>query len=541
MMQTLRQWIRFGFGCQALVMFVGTLSLFSTLAMMNRLEADSELPPGTLGMVIAFSLIGPVLGIVPAMAWWAIKKGKPSARGWVITASILNLFLLALGILSWFRMEHMRTWPFYALCGVMGILGPIAFWRYESAPSIPKSVRVAGDGTSKLKDWGAQVISVGVIWLAFGWWSRWATSHGLSFPSIVPFIVQMELAVLLTTLGHELGHLEAGWASGKILRIFHVGPFRWAVRNGVWKFDFNLLKLYGGSVGMVAPDLKNMRSRKAFSLIGGPVASLVMGSIFTVVTLLTPGGPWQQYWLFFSMLATFSISAFIVNLIPLKPESAYSDGAQLYQIISNGPWARVHFAFAMVSTSMVSAVRPRDFDVTAIHRAADVVPTGERGLLLRLFACLHYLDTDQIPEALASMEEAEALYEGSRFEKPQDICAEFAFMNALYKRDLATAEAWWKRIEALKKIDTDADYWRARTALLWLRGDREQALGAWEQGHALAQKLPAAGAYDCTRALYAKLRAALDEPVATTPPPLESLEALAEACEFAQPQVAFEI
>ena len=33
-----------------------------------------------------------------------------------------------------------------------------------------------------------------------------------------------------------------------------------------------------------------------------------------------------------------------VNLIPVKPESQYSDGAQIYQILTNGPLARVHRA-----------------------------------------------------------------------------------------------------------------------------------------------------------------------------------------------------
>jgi hypothetical protein len=190
----------------------------------------------------------------------------------------------------------------------------------------------------------------------------------------------------------------------------------------------------------------------------------------------------------------------------------------LYQIVTNGPWARVHRAFAMVTTSAVSLVRPRDFDVDVINRAADFVPSGERGLLLRLFACMHYLDANRIPEAIDSMEEAEALYEQSVFEKPQDICAEFVFVNAFYKHDLAAAELWWQRIDALRKVDADADYWRAQTALHWLRGERELAREAWERGNALAAKLPVAGTYDFTRSCFAKLQVALEEPTLIAPP-----------------------
>ena len=420
-------------------------------------------------------------------------------------------------------MPHMRTWPFYVLCGITGALGLIGFWRNENpAAPVLKPVRIAGDGTSKIKDYIGQGASITIVWFSAGWWNTFATHHGLVFPGLLPFLAQMELAVLLTTLGHELGHLFAGWISGKVLRSFQVGPFRWAIRNGVWRFEFNLRKFYGGAVAMVTPDLVNVRSRKAFSLIGGPVASLVMGSIFIVATMLTPGRAWQEYWLFFSMLATFSISAFVVNLIPIKPESLYSDGAQLYQIVTNGPWARVHFAFAMVTTSLVSRIRPRDFDVNVLNRAADSVPHGDRGLLLRLFASLHYLDRNEIPQAIGSMQEAEALYDQCVFEKPQDICAEFTFINAFYKRDLPAAELWSQRIDALPKIEPDADYWRARAALLWLRGEQTEACDAWERGNALAQKLPFAGTYDFTRSCFAELRAELDAPVRTTPPPLKA-------------------
>jgi hypothetical protein len=518
--------VRFGFGAQALVM-VGAVFVASTTALSIRGAAaddDAAAYMPTTGIIVGAVLLLLLLDLLPAAAWWTIKKGKPSARRWAIAASILNLLMGASGIRVWMKMPHMHTWIIYIFYGITGILGLIAFWRNENpAPAtVRKQIRIAGDGTSKIKDYAGQGASITIVWFSAGWWSTFATHHGLVFPGILPFLAQMEIAVLLTTLAHELGHLVAGWASGKVLRSLQVGPFRWAIRNGAWRFEFNLLKFYGGAVGMVTPDLVNVRSRKAFSLIGGPVASLVTGSIFIVATMLTPGKPWQGYWLFFSMMATFSISAFVVNLIPIKPASLYSDGAQLYQIVTNGPWARVHFAFAMVTTSLVSRIRPRDFDINVLNQAADSVPAGDRGLLLRLFACLHYLDRNEIPQAIGSMQEAEALYDQCVFEKPQDVCAEFAFINAFYKRDLPAAERWSQRIEALKKIEPDADYWRARTALLWLRGEQNEARDTWERGNALAQKLPLAGTYDFTRSCFAKLRAELDAPVLTVPPPLQT-------------------
>jgi hypothetical protein len=529
-MQTLRRVLQIFLGIEALgsvALFL--LSLASTMAM-RRALGDEDVPESAYRLVMAVALVFPLLGSLPAVAWWTLKKQKRSARRWALAASILNVLVLLSGIDIWRHVGATPSLIVYAACGVAGIAGLIGFWGNEK--SAPKRARIAGDGTSNLKDYAAQIIAAAIIWVSMDGWHRWASSHHLSYPGFVVFLVQMELAVLLTTFGHELGHLVAGWVSGKILRVFQVGPFRWAIRNGVWRFDFNLRKFYGGAVAMVTPDLINVRSRKAFSLIGGPVASLVMASIFIVAAMLTPGHSWQQYWMFLSMMATFSLSAFVVNLIPLKPESSYSDGAQLYQVVTNGPWARVHFAFAMVTSSLVSPVRPRDFDLNVLNRAADAVPTGERGLLLRLFICTHYLDTGEIPKALVSLEEAEALYGESKFEKTQDICAEFAFINAFYKRDLATAEMWSRRIEAVRKVDPDADYWRAQTALHWLRGELEEASAAWDRGNALALKLPAAGTYEFTRSCFTELRAELDKPLQTTPPPLQGQSAMFRSAEY---------
>ncbi len=537
-MQLLRRVVRFCLGAEVIA-FVGiTLLIVVSMGRLRNALADGDLPPSTYTTVMLITLIFPVLGMLPAMAWWTLKKGTPSARRWIIAASVLNILALVSGIDMWRRAGVTFALFLYGAFGVIGILSLIAFWRKDTNTAVPKRARIAGDGTSKFKDYGAQAIAVAIIWFSADCWGRWARIHHLSYPALVTALIEIEIAVLLTTFGHELGHLVAGWLSGKLLRSFQVGPFRWAIRNGVWKFEFNLRKFYGGAVGMVTPDLVNMRSRLAFFIMGGPIASLVMGSICIVATLLTPGHVWQRYWLLLSAMASLSISAFVVNLIPLKPESNYSDGAQLYQIVTNGPWARVHFAFAMVTTSLVTAVRPRDFDVNVLNLAAKSVPVGERGLLLRLFACLHYVDANQIPQALASLQDAEALYGQSIFEKPQDICAEFVFVNAFYKLDLAAAEQWWQKIEALRKNERDAGYWRAKTALLWLRGEREKARATWEIGNALAAKLPAAGNYEFTRFCFLRLRKALDAPIQTTPPPLEGLAALAVVCNMPESQVA---
>jgi hypothetical protein len=511
-----RKLVRFWLGLKALGLLASIIGVLFLISQ-GRTEFNRT-------RLIATVMGALALDVSAGIAWWMLKKGKSSARTWAIIASTAALVPSSLYLLL-----HPGQYPFTVFTGgFLGLAGLVAYFAGDSAigvddASAPKKVRIAGDGTSKFHDYFAQAISMGIIWLAFQLWNQWGVAHGLARPRLISYLVQLNIAVLLTTLFHELGHFAAGWACGKILRVLQVGPFRWAVRNGKWRFEFQLRKFYGGGVAMVAPDLHNMRRRQALLLMGGPAASLVVGSVFAMITLNAAGHFWQPYWSLLSTLATLSIAGFVVNMIPLQPQNQYSDGAQIYQILTNGPWARVHLAFAMVTTSAVAPIRPRDFDMNVINQAVDFVRHGERGLLLRLVACKHYIDKHRIPEALAYMLEAEALFEECKFEKPQDICAEFAFVNAFYKRDLAAAELWWQRIETLDRIDTDANYWRAKTALLWLKGEQKEAFGAWQRGSALAQKLPSAGAYDFTRSCFIKLRKALDALIPTTPQPLAAV------------------
>jgi hypothetical protein len=100
--------------------------------------------------------------------------------------------------------------------------------------------------------------------------------------------------------------------------------------------------------------------------------------------------------------------------------------------------------------------------------------------------------------------------------------AEFVFVNALYARDLAAAEAWWLKLQALEKIDYDADYWRARASFLWLSGELEDARQAWERGNEQAQKLPTCGIYNFSRWQLAELRKVLDQGVPEPGPKMEN-------------------
>jgi hypothetical protein len=169
----------------------------------------------------------------------------------------------------------------------------------------------------------------------------------------------------------------------------------------------------------------------------------------------------------------------------------------------------------VVGSSLVTPLRPRDYDIEAILRAARGIAQGMHGLLLCLYAYDYFLDQGRILEAGAMLREAESIYPQCAAEVSAELHTVFVFGNAYVRRDASAAREWWARMEAKKPTRFNVDYWRANSALHWIEGDLKRADEAWEKSNALAQQLPKAGAYQFDRYCCWKLRQALDEiPVA---------------------------
>jgi tetratricopeptide (TPR) repeat protein len=170
----------------------------------------------------------------------------------------------------------------------------------------------------------------------------------------------------------------------------------------------------------------------------------------------------------------------------------------------------------MVSSSLVTPLRPRDFDISTIERAAAFLTHGERGMLLRLYAYMHYLDRGEVAEALRYFDAAQAIYPQNAKNLDADCAPDFVFVHAVLKHDLEGARQWWQRLEATGDRRRNIDYWRARAALLCIEGNIEEGRGAFEQGQGVAARLPACGAYDYDRDMLARVGQSLD---ATAVPP----------------------
>jgi hypothetical protein len=521
-MRNLAKVLRWYFGIEALILFAApALALWNTPSI-RPLHPDGMSPQALVRVWAALAiLVGAQLALAATfgMAWWTLPKGKTSSRVWAITASLLNIPLF------W-------IYPPMWISTAAGIVGLCVFSRREALAWIASPARpprVTGDGTSRLVDLTAQLATVGGVVAGWSWWSRWAETKNLSMVHGLPFLLEVVLASLITTAAHESGHVLAGWASGMKLRTLSVGPFEWRLRGGRWEFQFHPagFLLNGGATGMVRANPYDRQWAEVALLAGGPFTSLLLGAITLWATLAAKGRVWEQVWQLLAFVTTFSLLAFVINLIPLRPEAHYSDGARIYQLLWGGPWADVYRAFSIVGSSLASPLRPKDYDIEVIQRAARFVTHGQQALLLRLFAYLYFFDSGRIPDALHALGEAESVYTQDASAIPAELHTSFIFATAFLRRDAPTARLWWERMEAKQQMEAkksprlSADYWKALTALLWIEDRVEEARTAWAQGNEVAQKLPDAGAYEFDRFCFAQLRQVLE--ASPVPVPRNSL------------------
>lgn len=496
-MPTLLKIVRAAFGVEALVALVAIAAFYGPL---GPLAMRGQRP---MAIFVALILLFLGLFLTGAMAWWSLRSGRPSGRWWVLAASILNLPLLGLGTL-------------------VGVSGIHLFRRYDRVAALAgRNVLVEnslpGDGTFKYG--GLITQTVQLVWMvgATTWWWHWGGKHGLDEQSGWWLnLLQVMGALQLNTFLHEFGHVLGGWASGMKLRSFAIGPVRFSSRKGVWRTDFQTAGLWGGgAAGMVPTELRNLRSKRIFTMLAGPVASLVTAAAATVITYSAPGHPWSGAWQFFALLSTFAWAGAVVNMIPLQPENEYSDGAQIYQLMSDGPWADVHTAFSMVASTLVTPLRPRQFDTWTLKRAAAFLRTGERGLLLQLFLYIHHKDAGRAEEARRALDAAEALYPALAHRLHADLHTDFVYGHAMLGRNAGRATEWWRRMEERGNSRQELEYWKAKAAVDWIRGSYVEAREAWGRASDLAQKLPTVGAYMRDREEVAEIGRLLNE-VATS-------------------------
>jgi hypothetical protein len=169
-------------------------------------------------------------------------------------------------------------------------------------------------------------------------------------------------------------------------------------------------------------------------------------------------------------------------------------------------------AVKSVQSSLVSARRPRDYNISAINGASLHFTTGETALLLRLWAAEHYEDSGNLPLARGALADAERIYDESASGISADLQTSLVIGSVVIRHDAASARMWWQKMHSKNPPVEDTNYWLAKTAFHWADNELGAARIAWQTGLDYLAKLPDVGSYNFDRDCYRLMDAILAAP-----------------------------
>ena len=495
------------FSLEAIVLL--TLGIFGSFDTLHR--------PGPFTPQSSFELklelYALLFGAFFALASRAIRAGKRSGRFWGIAACALHMVSIVPAIPDISRFGWHGLWILPAF-GAFGIL--IFLFVYKLADPNKKpfdGTPVQGDGTSKLLNRIAKYGGFISGAAAVTWWTPWTFRNHIPSYGLF-FYIEFLVLIFVVVVTHELGHAGMGLSLGMKLRAFHAGPLQWRLREGKWSFAFKPTAIFAqeGAVGVVPTDAMQPVWCDILMIAAGPAVNLLLATVTLALVLTSASDDPVQLHGMTALFGAISLTTGLFNLVPFQTQNNYSDGAKIRQLLSGGPFADLHRALSVVTSSLVSPLRPRDYDMQAIARASHVIQDGRSALLLRLHATSHYLDRGRNEEAALALAEAEAIYHRSATDISGELHTAFIYRVAYLRRDVVGTREWWDRMDAKKPTRLNADYWLAHSVLHWMEGRLDVANDSWLKGFAMAQQLPVAGAYDFDRYLYCLLRNAMHEP-----------------------------
>ncbi len=511
-MHALRKYLSWIFALTFLISLPITFN--TTLQILNSFreyQRPTYFPITSRVLLIVVPFVMPLITTVFGIAWRTVFQEKRSARVWGIAASLINVQVALFPLLI---PPHSLPDAGFLLILGLGLVGLIVFaWPMQPPDSvvpIAEAHRIPGDGTSSFINKGLPLFTTLAFLGAYSWWLRWVRNNYFSAPDFITGTLTLALVGLLIVALHESGHTLVGILVGMKLRAFIVGPFQWRIREGKWEFHFELRQILAtsGATGVVPTSSDFPDRARLCMLTAGVFTNTATGLI--ALWLAVAGVVPLQIQSVFALFGIFSMVIAAVNLVPFRTGENYSDGAQIYQLLSNGPWADFHRIVGLAGSSLVSPVRPRDYDITAIQRTAEVIGQGRQGLLLRLLGHCYFLDCGDLAGAGEELVKAGAIYNTSAPNTAVEQVTAFVFGSAYIWRSAETARQWWAHVEAKKPTELNADYWLAVSALHWVEGETQRAIESLDKAETLAQQLPKAGAYEFERYLCSLLRQSLD-------------------------------
>jgi hypothetical protein len=215
-----------------------------------------------------------------------------------------------------------------------------------------------------------------------------------------------------------------------------------------------------------------------------------------------------------SYIAAICLVFFLVNLIPAREASAYSDGAHIYQILSGNVMEDFRRVAAITEATKITALRPRDFDISLIEKTASNDALEAYILaFLHLVASDYYFDLGKIEEARAALSKAEGALEKMTTVWKEN-CGALVLRAVCIGQNREMAEKWWGRRLQAKPFDRTRTSEFDLIAYCIISNRLIEAEGAWKREFEHTNRLPDTGEQAFDLHYLTHLRRLLDNALA---------------------------
>ncbi|MBW3130329.1 hypothetical protein [Hymenobacter profundi] len=341
----------------------------------------------------------------------------------------------------------------------------------------------------------------------------------ISWPVLVlGWIIGLPILYWLVIVVHEGGHVV-----GALFARFQILSFvaSWLhVKRKAKGWQIQLRKPAAKLSGMVQAfptHDRNLRSRYALFIAGGPLANILTGALALYSHSKLSAAPdiifsVSGYALYKTLLifGWLSVATGGLNLLPLNLTSGHIiDGRKLWHLLKGGPVMRQHLGLLYFQNLTYAGVRPRDWEIEQVKAFLANQSNSVLDFYAHFYAYCYYHDCKDLESTQSHLNEAIALRKMSPIALQQQVLAEAAYIAALHTHDVEQARYWLDCAQEAKPFTCEEGLFsRAAVAFVerqfseaeeWLQAARQQLQETIQTGSSVQ-------AFECMNDLQAKIQ-----------------------------------
>jgi hypothetical protein len=306
----------------------------------------------------------------------------------------------------------------------------------------------------------------------------------------LPFLIFVAYEILVIL--HHLARILVAELVGLKLLAFACGPFAIRRIRNRTRFTWNNRETMIFGTTVFAPKtLDGLRWRCVWLVASGPMAMILVGSIFLMIVRAIDPARASIDTLFLGAIAFIGIAGGVRLLLPLGLRRSASYGVLLWDALRGRPTSEVLFLVTALIHDGQQGVRPRDWSSKMLDLAVRL--TVNTDLAERVTVCLlafyRAVDRNEMHLAAGFLDEAVAKANPKFGALYAWVMLEKAFYEAAFKRDESTAHAAFERVSDWSKVPHHA-WLRVSAAIALVDGRPEECQRQAREALNIVQSLP---------------------------------------------------